>query len=217
MLRELTPGRIDITNNCDLVYGVLRDPSSPIIVIDMDEEMDPNIPRNHPRVIGGGCLLPPMEGLIAAADGEVEVFRTIYAEHFVSPFVDSYVGALIIALMSGKQLLISYNDELGIVNEFINIVFMRYGIKIGVIGESEMSLDMSCVPVWLQYMYRDNIITGMEFLFNYPVNTKINEIMMQKLITEIVPPGKDQAGEIYRMVQLLKQTPDLINPLVGVS
>lgn len=214
MPRQITPTRIDITDNWDIVYGVLRDPSSPVIVVDMNEDNDPNIPKDHPRVIGGSCLIPPMEALIAAADGEVEVFRAIYGEHFMSPFIDSYVGAIIIALMTGKQILISYNDELGIVNEFINIFYSRYGIKIGVPGESEGMFDPSCIPIWLQYMYRENTITGIEFLFNYPVNVQINDAMMSKLINELMPVG-NKVQEIYRMVQLLKETPTLINPLVG--
>lgn len=217
MPRQIIAGKIDITNNWDIVYGVLRDPSSPVIVVDMNEDNDPNIPKDHPRVIGGSCLIPPMEALIAAADGEVDVFRLIYGEHFMSPFIDSYVGAIIIALMTGKQLLISYNDELGIVNELINIFYSRYGIKIGVIGESEGAFDPTCVPIWLQYMYRENTITGNEFLFNYPVNVQINDVMMDKLINELMPVGdrEQKAQEIYRMVQLLKETPMLINPLVG--
>lgn len=214
MLRQIILGKIDITNNWDIVYGVLRDPSSPIIIVDMDEDDDPNIPKNHPRVIGGSCLIPPMEALIAAADGEVEVFRSIYGEHFMSPFIDNYVAAIIIALMAGKQLLISYNDDLGIVNEFINIFYSRYGIKIGILGESDGGFDMSCIPIWLQYMYRENTITGNEFLFNYPMNVQINDAMMGKLINELMPVG-DKVQEIYRMVQLLKETPTLINPLVG--
>lgn len=218
MPRMITPGRIDITNDFELVYGVLRDPNSPIIVIDMDEDNDPNIPKDHPRVIGGECLIPPMEALIAAADGEKEVFNIIYNDHFTTPFIDNYVGAIIISLMIGKQLLIYYSDDdLGIVNGLINVFYSRYGIKIGIIGESEGMLDSTCIPIWLQYMYRENVITGIEFLFNYPVNVQINDVMMTKLINEIMPPGEDKAKEIYQMVYMLKETPTLINPLVSTE
>lgn len=218
MPKTLQRGRIDITDNYEMVYEILRDQGSNVFVVDIDEENDPNIHRNHPRVIGGSCLIPPMEALIAAADGEADVFRMMYAEHFSTPFIDNYVAALIIHIFGdGGNLLLYYHDELGIVPELIQIFWMRYGIQIGIVGESDCFMDPSCIPIWLQYLYKENKFTGRDFLYNYPVKTPINGAMMNKLILEILPPGNkaEQEQEIYRMVALLKQCPNLINPLIG--
>lgn len=216
---QMNPGRIDATNNWDIANGVLMDPMSQVIVIDMEDDISANPElRNHPRFIGGGCLIPPMEALIAAADGEAQVFKMMYAEHFETPFVDSFVAALIISLINGRQLLLYYSDELGIMETMIDIFWARYGIKIGSVGEHDCEFDPTCIPIWLQYAYQENNIDARSFLFNYPLNVRINYSMMQKLIVDIMPVGSDdeeKAKEIYRMVQLLKETPNLENPIVN--
>lgn len=226
MIRKITMnGSLNATNDDNFVLMILNDPSSNVFVIDVEEESDPRIDKNHPRVIGGGCLLPPMEGLIAAADGEHEVFRNIYAEHFQSPFVDNYISTIISSMiLKGVNIIIYYQDELGVMGDFLEIFWFRYGIQIGIVGSSPeprpFGYDESCLPIWLQFLYRDNQINAEEYLYNYPIGIDINEVMINKLIKDIVPIGssyEEMRKSVLEYGELLKQNPNVSNPLYGVG
>lgn len=213
-------GMISITGNAPWVLEMLNS-GADIKVINMDEDGNPEykIPLNHPAVIGGTCLLPPMEALIAAADGEREVFEMIYAEYFSTPFIESYIAALIIYLCQGHNLIIYYEDGLDITDEIIQMFWMKYGIGISRQDQSTIAQhDFSCAPIWLKYMYVENVITGEEFLYHYPEGTPIDPMLMERLIMELKPCGKtieEKSADIYSLMRALKYNPNVMNAFEG--
>lgn len=209
-------GSLELTNNFELVSSLLADPQSNVMIIKMDED-DMRLDINHPKVIGGTCLLPPMQAMIAAADGDKMTYQSIYADHFNDPFVDNYISALIIFLSKGGHLIIHYEDQIGIVPDLLRFFWMRYGINIGVIGESPFSLDPTCSPIWLQYLYRENRINGEDFLYNYPLNTVIPEAVADKLLMELSPYGEtaeDRLKALYDLSAKLKINVNTVDPLI---
>lgn len=196
----------------DLTYvQCIPDGMAKIISLDEENTLNPN----DPNVIVGVCLLPPIESLIAEADGDEDLYDIYYINHLNSPYLQEFIGALIAALYRGKNLLI-YAPQM---KENISIRKLRqhmwsmYGIGIGICGltgTENCIYDAKCIPIWLNMLYSANVIDPLEFLLNYPNNAQFNNIVMDKLIFNLKPVGncyKDRIDFILDFQQKLKENP----------
>lgn len=207
-------GSISITDNINFVRDILYSNSSQDIrIISLDE--DNSIPTNHPLVLGGTCLLPPMDALIAEADGDEQLYDVYYSEHFNDPFVSQFIGALFIFLYNGGNLLFylpSLRDTTG--KKFLQQFWIRYGINIGIVGQSTHNYDISCIPIWLTYIYLSDAMHPFELLYFYPVDALIPDNIMNKLLNEINPLGDTLNEKISFILDLSKKLKEKVNTIV---
>ena len=212
---QILKGDISITDNINFVKEVLYSNIPNTKVISLDENNA--IPLEHPNVIGGTCLLPPIDALIAEADGDEMLFDQVYSEHFMTPFVDQFVGALIISLMRGTNILLYYPElDTNIAPKLMEQFWRRYGIGIGIINQKQKVYDESCTPMWLGYAYTAKAINGRDYLYAFPINCQIPDMILQYLIIELSPVVDNYEGKvqyIYDLVEKFKQKPDLIIPI----
>lgn len=156
-------------------------------IISLDE--DNRISPNNPNVIVGTCLLPPMEALIAEADGDEGLYDMCYINHLNSPYIQSFIGAIISALYKGISFLVyvpSLRDTFFISKLRIHL-WTLYGISIGISNVEQCQFDIHCIPIWLNLMYFANVIDYTEYLFMYPDNTQFNNMAIDKLILDMKP------------------------------
>ena len=211
---QVLKGSISITDNINFINEVLY--SMPYTkVISLDENNV--ISLEHPNVIGGTCLLPPINALIAEADGDESLFDMYYAEHFTTQFVDAFVGALINYLITGGNLIIYYPELNSIIaSKLMDMFWKRYGIGMGIVGQKEHVYDYSCIPIWLGYAYSNKVINARDYLLAIPKNVRIPDHILGQLLLDISPLEDnyvDSVDYIYSLVYKFKEKPDLIIPI----
>lgn len=214
-MNTILKGDINITNDINLVREILYSNSPDIKIISLDEGC--NLPLDHPNVLGGVCLLPPMDALIAEADGDEQTFDVIYFNHFTEPFVEQFVIALIIFLYYGGHL-IMYHPELNSPTgqKLLKMFWNRYGIGIGIVGSTVCTFDGSCVPIWLGYLYMIHSISSYEFLLLYPEDALIPQNIIDELLMDLSPFGDNYQQKIETFVRLrsrLKTNKNIISPI----
>lgn len=209
-------GDISITDNEKFVSDMLIPANQgKIKIISLDDTQD-IFPFEHPDVIGGTCLLPPIDAQQAEVDGDEFAYDMCYAEHLAEPAIDNFVGALIVSLMSGINLLVYIPTMEGnTAKKLMEMFWKRYGIGMGIIGFKNHEYDESCIPIWLQYAYVAGVINGRDYLYAMPVDAPIPDDMMGCLIYEFAQPFDTYQKHIDFINSLkykLKESPKLILP-----
>lgn len=216
-------GTIFITDNLDFIYNTPMNESTKIVSLDEDGILD-----NMKNIIGGTCLLPPMEAKIAEADGNEQMYDSIYSEHLLLPFQQQFIAALISFLYKGGNLIL-FLPEIGYTNttnKLIEHLFRIYGIHIGHIGDqnpvnTNCYYDAKCIPIWLNLIFTAGVITPEEYLYMYPEDAIIsNEQVMFLLINEIKPYGStisEKRNYILRYHKLIHKNPKITPAIYGVE
>lgn len=200
-------GTIYVTDDLNFVRNV-PDKSVKIISLDEDGALSPN----DPNVVVGTCLLPPIEALIAEADGDEDLYDAHYLAHLNSPFVQEFIGALISALYRNTSLLLyapMMKENISI-RKLRQHLFSLYGIMIGVVGQQPCQYDPRCIPIWLTMIYSANVIYPEEFLLNYPEDAAFNNVIVDKLLIDLRPIGdsyNDRLKTIKEFQLRLKEKP----------
>ena len=207
-------GDISITDNLQFVEDVMVNPISNIKIISLEEVS--TLPLDSPNVLAGATLLPPIEALIAAADGDEALFDSIYFDYYNHQNVIEYVSAIITYLYRGGSFILFYpEDDHAVKGKFLEMFWKRYGIMIGEIGVRNSQYDNSCVPIWLESIYNIGAITALELLYYYPNEALIEDRLIYKLIMEISPLGEnyqEKVQDILRLRTRLKEQRNLIIP-----
>lgn len=216
-------GTIFITDNLDVIY------SAPIglnqtRIISLDED---GVLGNIPGLIGGTCLLPPIEAKIAEADGNEQMYDRHYSSHLLLPYQQEFISALIAFLYKGGNLIL-FLPELGCNNTAVKLIqhlYTIYGIHPGLIGDPNPQIancfyDAKCIPIWLNLIFIANVITPQEFLIMYPIDAVIsNNSVMFKLIEDIRPYGEttnDKIKYINRYHKLIHKNPKCVPAIEGI-
>ena len=214
-MNNILKGDISITDNIQFVRELMYSNLPSIKIISLDESN--SLPLEHPAIIGGTCLLPPIDALIAEADGDEPEFDRIYSDHFMTPFIDQFVGALIVSLMNGNNLVIYYPElDTNIAPKLMEQFWRRYGIGIGIVNQKQPVYDDTCIPIWLGYAYTIGVITGRDYLYAYPINTQIPQRILDLLLLEFKPIGdsyNDKINYIYSLIYKFKENSNLIIPI----
>ena len=200
-------GTIYITDDLQLVRSV---PDRTVKIISLDEEN--RISPNEPNVIVGTCLLPPMEALIAEADGDEDLYDIYYINHLNDPYIQEFIGVIISALYKGISLLLyaPMMKENIFVSKLKTHLWALYGIGIGIPGGEQCQYDSRCIPIWLNMMYFANVISFNEFLLYYPENAQLSDAIANKLIADIKPVAESYSSRINELriyQQKLKKNP----------
>lgn len=209
-------GDMSITDNFEFIRDIaLSSPSNQVKIINLEEV--PSLDNDKlPNVIGGTIILPPIEALMAAANGDEQMFDQAYVEHLNTPVVVEFIDLLITALYKGTNLILFYpEDDLHLRGKILDIFWKRFGIMIGTVGQCQCQYDISCTPIWLEGIYDIGAISPYELLSMYPEEAMIQDRLIYKLIIAINPVGKsyqDKADYIISLKQKMKEKPNLIIP-----
>lgn len=199
-------GNIFITDNLQFLMTIPDD----VIVISMAEVEDNIVLPCKNYITTGSCLLPPTESYIAESDGDEDLYELYYINHMNSGAAAQFINAIIAALYRAKSLLL-YTPRLNCtaIVKFRKLMYILYGIGIGVDGGEPCQFDSRCIPIWLNAVYLANVIGPDEYLINYPTN-KFDINAMNKLIEEYKPFGNNYETcmkEILRHQLRLKEKP----------
>ena len=218
-VNRLALADISMTDNIEFVYDILTQnpyPDAMVKVIDL-EDSPQTLPKEHPNVVGGRVLLPPIDALVAEQDGDENKYDRIYINYFHEDVVSRFMEALISTLLIGTSLILYLPNPEGFQTprKLTQVIEYLYGIRIGVIGvrPSEFNInDISAVKCWLCGAYRSNALSPREFLYLYPGDIDNPEIIT-KLIIDLNPMEENPVPFFNRLSRLLKEKPNLIVPL----
>ena len=189
-------GSVMITDSLELIFAI---PDQSIKVLSLDEEgkLNPQLPN----VINATCLLPPINALIAEADGNEELYDIYYYEHLNSPLCQQFIGAIIAYLYKGGSFMVfapQLRDTIAIL-KLRHHLWLLYGIGFGICQtDTKFELDYRCIPIWLGMMYDARVVSPYAFLALYPSDAQISPIHLQKLIVDLAPfaSSLDEASQI---------------------
>ena len=207
-------GDFSITDNLDFARDIAFTRNDTKI-LSLDESN--TLPLEHPNIIGGRSLLPPIDALIAEQEGNRNAYESIYEEMFVNNIeIDAFFASIFCLLMKKMNILI-YTPRIqeNAIIKLIDILYKRYGIGVGIIGQTHVVYDESCTPMWLRYVYLFNYMDAKDYLYFIPDPTMITQDVMDRLLVEINPYGvsyKDKVEYIMSLVKKVKEKPDLIIP-----
>lgn len=211
-------GTIYITEDVNYIYNLpLQTGMHKIVNLDED-----GILGDGRDIIGGTCLLPPIDAKIAEADGNEQMYDTIYSNHLLLPFQQQFIAALIAFLYKGGNLVL-FLPELGYTNtkeKLIKFLWTIYGIHPGIIPPNVTNYDggcfydVKCTPIWLNLIYSARVISAYEYLIQYPEDAMIsNQEVMNLLIEDINPYGNsinDKKNYILRYHKLIHKNPKVV-------
>lgn len=217
VLNNFLTGSIYITNSIDVIRSIQIEPNTRIINLDEDlVNTDSNF------VIGGTCLLPPIEAKMAESDGYEKLYDDIYVRSLTAPFQTEFFTALIAFLRKGGKLILFLPDD---PNAFVKLpayIMTLYGIHIGIIGAQDPLIANSYynnayLYIWLNLLYTHNIISAFEYLYLFPMQLDVNNnAITNKLIVDIKPFGNNYSEQINSLIRLqsrIKENRNLIIPI----
>lgn len=207
-------GSIFITSDIDVVYNYPINMQNKIISLDEDgiiQEDDVNI-------IGGSCLLPPINAKLAESDSDEYQYEMLYKEHLLNTYQQEFIGALIAALYKDKNLLL-FLPELGYTytrDKLCLFMFQLYGLHIGFMKFDQKAgpiitvpcwYDTSATPIWLNLIYEARVIGPYEYLVNYPIDADLrsNIKIMNILINDLKPYGDSLNSKVDTIIDLHKK------------
>jgi len=215
---KILKGDFSITDNIDFTREIIFGRNDTKI-ISLDETNQAQLPMEHPNVIGGSSLLPPVDALIAEQEGNQIAYERIYEEMFVNNIeIDNFFASIFCLLMKGENILI-YTPSLkeNAVLKLIDILYKRYGISPGIIGQNPVFYDETCIPMWLRYVYLFNMMYAKDYIYFIPDASMITQDVMDRLLIDINPCGdsyKEKVEYILSLVKKTKEKPDLVIPIV---
>lgn len=212
---SILKGDISITDNIDFIKDIIYSPPNDNVKVISVEEV-PTIDTSLPNVIGGAFILPPIDAMMAAANGDEEAFYSLYIDHMNTAPVMDFISIIISVLYRGTSLILFYPiDDLDLKKYILDMFWKRYGIMIGEIGIRPCQYDVTATPIWLESTFETGIIDPMEFLYLYPKEADIQDRMIYKLITAINPIAdtyQEKANYINSLKFKLKEKPNLKIP-----
>lgn len=218
-------GLIYITDSIDIIYNLNLGPQNKIINLDEDGILPES---SSSDIIGGQCLLPPIAAKIAEADSDEILYDSLYRDHLLAPYQQAFIGALISFLYKTSGKLILFLPELGSTvtcEKLVEHLYTLYGIHIGIINnpdpiKANCFYNAQCIPIWLNLIYSSNVISGYEYLYEYPADAVLtNNTVMMKLIHELRPYGEtinEQINEILKLKKLIHKNPQIKFPLLKI-
>lgn len=219
----LLKGTIFITDKLDYIYNTPLNGYTKIINLDEDDVL-----MESKDIIGGTCLLPPIEAKIAEADGNELLYDSVYSNHLLLPFQQQFISALLAFLYKGGNLIL-FLPELGYTNtteKLIEHLFKIYGVHPGLIGNPNPQIancyyDDKCIPIWLNLIFMANVISPYEYLYLYPEDAVIsNNEVMNLLIAQLEPYGNtlnERRNYITRYHKLIHRNPKLVPAICSLE
>jgi hypothetical protein len=161
-----------------------------------------------------------MDALIAEQDGDMEMYDAIYNDHFADQYPYEFMVALISFLFRNGNLIFYIPDTNSMTcMKFKQIIYKLFGIYIGTLGIDQYQYDLTCIPMWLNMIYRVNVMDYREFLYYYPNDAVIQPDIMNKIVIEMNPYGEtyeEKAKYVLDFRTKIKSNIKLVCPLFSV-
>lgn len=165
-----------------------------IIVINLDEDDEYNL-NNLKYVMGGTCLLPPMDAMIAEANGDANDYDIIYHNHLYEPFQLEYFSALLAYIYTKGDIIFYYpQDDIECTNTFIKFlehIYTAYGIHIGYFYPKNRSelffIDVRRYGFILDQLFMVGVINVYCYLFEKDINDIIPRQVIDKVVHDFNP------------------------------
>ena len=216
----LLKGKIDITDNLDFVRDLVVNPVSKLFVVNLDEDTD----LQGDNVLMGACLLPPPEAIMAEVDGDEVSYDIIYNMYFNNPEVVNFMAGLIAFLYIGGMLVLYYpsldTSESVTMTKMLNLIWEKFGIGIGIVNLVPGRYNESYLPIWLNILYDNYVITTDEFLCLMPPEVELPNEINNRLLWELKPFGggyNDKLLFIKDLMMKKKQNPAVRSPIFQVE
>lgn len=206
-MESILKGAMYITDQPDIVYQAPIDGYTRIINLDEDDILD----NNHPCIIGGTCLLPPLEAKIAECDGNEMLYDQIYMNHLTANYQYQFISALFAYLYRGGNI-IFFLPEFGdnTKEKFLFHMENCYGVHIGWINNPDQRIaswyfDTNYIPRWLDMLYTIHVISPFDYLYQYPQNLPIQNHYVLNLLIEDIRPFGYTLQDQYRAIEDLRK------------
>ena len=196
-------GSMHMTSNLDIVNEAPLNGVTKIVSLDEDglfnHEMNPN-------AIGGQCLLPPMEAKIAEADGDEATYDRVYFQHIWQEYQQRFIAVLLAYIARGGHIIFYLsNDDTNTKIKFHQIMCTNFGIDIGdldKLGYEECGFNPAYSPVWLNLMYKSDLITYYEYLLNFPIDARLDAdpVILPKLSDDMSPFANNRAEQYQYII-----------------
>lgn len=204
-------GHADITDNLDFVTDLMMNPVVGTIIVNLDEDR----PLKGENVVTAPALLPPVEAVMAEVDGDEQGYDIIYNNYFdQSSFIKQFMMGVITYLYNGGNIVFYFQNldttETKTISKLLNMIWIKYGIGIGIIGKAPGKFNEAYLPLWLNNLYAAGVIGTNQFLHQYPTNTSIDESNLEQLVMDIKPYAKnyqEQVQYIYHLIDIYKKNP----------
>lgn len=167
-------------------------------VLFMTEEV-PSQVQMLPSTVPATILLPSYEAIAAELDGDIEAARSIYYAQLQSRECDMYITAILLASSRGIPITIYIGPDeatMNFIDIFMAYFYNSYGITFCT-AQSEFMYNVSFEPIILTKFYQHDLITGMDFVIQYPVGATLLPFAIQKLALEFKPYVADQSPAGY--------------------
>lgn len=167
-------------------------------VLFMTEEVPPQV-QMLPSTIPATILLPSYEAIAAELDGDINAAKTIYYNQLQSRECDMYITAVLLASSRGIPITIYIGPDeatMNFLDIFMAYFYNSYGVTLCT-AQSEFVYNVTFEPIVLTKFYQYDLITGMEFIMQYPIGAPLIPFAVQKLALEFKPYVADQSPNGY--------------------
>ena len=97
--------------------------------------------------------------------------------------------------------------------KLLGMFWKKFGIGIGIVGQSNPTYNWLNVPMWLGMMYRQNTIGVDEFLIKFPDDATVHPEEMNKAIMDLGVFGvRDPRRYVLQHQKKIKRNPNTIIP-----
>lgn len=178
---------------------------------------------NHPATTTAGILLPPINAVNAELDGFLEQSYAMYSQYLDQTEAAIYVNIILAAALLGSPVGIMFGkdeSELQFPKMFINYLYQRYGLVIGIMNKIQPYILESYMPLVLAVLLNSDMIDYPTFMMMHPAELPICPVAMNKLIREQNPAlAKGETYEEYfnRMKnEMHRRGRFLIDPFIAI-
>lgn len=211
-------GSIDITDNLAFVMDMISIGNLNLVIINLDEY---NNQIQGECVIQGAELLPPPAAVIAEQDGDMQAYDYIYDNWYSEPAIQLFMTGIITTLYKGKNILLYYpelnNAESITIPKLLEIFWIRFGIKIGIVNINSCMYNFKLTPIWLNLMYHNRVLGAYEYLLEYPTDAIIQAPEMAMLVDDIRPPEQDKVKAILDYRKKIISKPETVRVFYSIT
>lgn len=154
----------------------------------------------HPATITAGILLPPVEAINAELDGFGDAAYSMYSQYLDQTEAAIYVNIILAAAISGNPIGLMFGKdelELQFPKMFINYLYNKFGLVIGITNKVQPYIEESFMPFVLATLMIADMIDYPTFIMLHPANYPILPMVIPKLVQEVRPILSK--GETYEM------------------
>lgn len=157
-----------------------------------------NSPQYGTSCLMANCLLPNYEAVSYYIEGDPQSFARIHNEILGLPESTIYFATIISAMTNNIPLGFIFGTEeieqaatINILNFFAVVYGIHLGHNFPFANENPNPtgwMDRGYVANNMAILYQNNLLTPLEFLYVFPIDTRIDPMSIQKLLFELRPP-----------------------------